>query len=330
MVLRPADAARSRVFRWLGPLGGVLFRDRALRVAWLGVVSVALSFFITASVPLWSLALGPVLLGVPHLLADIRYLVVRPGLHRLPWLVALMSVPLLMASLGFGPAWGLLAVVPAVLVSMPASARRKLLVLCAWLALTAAAWSFDVGFQLVFLHLHNLIAVGMWWLWSPRANTRAWWVPAAVFIGVIALLTGVADPLLGLFSGWSAPTSGASFDDFIQTTLPMMSHSWAMRWVLVFAFLQSVHYAMWLRLIPDDDRPRVAPRRFRDSADALISELGWPLLSFITLFAFFIAAWGLINLYDARMGYLRVAGFHGYLELAVLARWATRGSVRCT
>jgi molybdate transport system substrate-binding protein len=36
----------------------------------------------TALIPLWMLALGPILLGVPHLLADLRYCVFRPGWHR--------------------------------------------------------------------------------------------------------------------------------------------------------------------------------------------------------------------------------------------------------
>jgi hypothetical protein len=39
--------------------------------------------------------------------------------------------------------------------------------------------------------------------------------------------------------------------------------------------------------------------------------------------AVFIAAWGLKDLASARWGYLRLAAFHGYLELAAAAYFFT-------
>jgi hypothetical protein len=98
--------------------------------------------------------------------------------------------------------------------------------------------------------------------------------------------------------------------------------------VLSFAFMQSVHYGVWLRLMPDDLRPRAAPRPFRASWRALRDELGlWPLCAF-TLAALGIALWGAVDLFGARLGYLRLGAFHGNLELVALAFLAVERRAR--
>ena len=68
---------------------------------WRSVASNALTLFVVV------LAVGPLVLGVPHLVADLRYLVVRPGLHRRAafWPVAVSAL----ASSWFGLVPGLLA-----------------------------------------------------------------------------------------------------------------------------------------------------------------------------------------------------------------------------
>ncbi len=322
----PFDVLRSRLLGWVGPRAAELFRDRARRVAWVGMLSVALSLVVTTVAPLWSLALSPVLLGVPHLLSDVRYLVVRPGLHRKRGLLVVVAAPLLLTSLGFGPAFGLLAMLPMIFSVNRASAPRRAALIGVWLCLTAVAWRFEIGFQLIFLHLHNALAVLIWWLWRPRTDRRAWWVPASVLLGVAAILSGLTDPVVTLCRGWVAPGSGTGFREFVETTTPLTNDTMAIRLVLAFAFLQSVHYVIWLRLIPEDDRPRVAPRSFGASAQALFSELGLPAVVLISGLGLGIAVWGLINLSEARLGYLHLAAFHGYLELAVVTRWLAQSS----
>lgn len=318
-LLAPADAVRSALYRLVAPAAAPLFADRSRRVAWLGAAVVGLSFAVTAAVPLWSLALGPILLGVPHLLADLRYLVVRPGLHRRRalWL----AVPALLAtSLGAGPVVGLLAVVPAVVGATSTWARRAPLLL-AWAVLTALAWRFDFVFQLVFLHLHNLVAVGLWWWWRPR-SARSALVLLAVLLGSAAILAGATEPVLTALHGWDAPWTGTSFGDLVDQTTPLADPTLALRLVLLFGFLQSVHYTVWLRLIPEDDRPRPAPRPFRASWAALRADFGLAPLLLVGALALGIAGWGLADLPGARLGYLSLASFHGYLELAAAAFFA--------
>ncbi|MBE2253916.1 MAG: hypothetical protein IAE78_30585 [Myxococcus sp.] len=327
-VLAPADAARSAALKVLAPWLAPLYADRHRRVRWLGIVSVVSAFALTGLAPLWSLALGPVLLGVPHLASDVRYLVVRPGLHRHAALVVLMGAPLLAASFGAGPAVGMLGVLPALFVGhRPRWSLRLAAALAGWAALSWAAWQAPFGFQLAFVHAHNLIAVALWWCFTSRPASAAW-VPALALLGTAAIFAGALDPLVTASGGWSAPWTGTSFTEFVETTTPAMDATLAARLVLSFCFLQAVHYAVWLRLVPDDARARPAPRTFHASWLALVMDFGLAPLLVVVALALGVVAWGLVNLPGARLGYLQLAAFHGYLELAIAARWFVHGRAR--
>ncbi len=318
----PFDSARAGVLRWLSPWVAPLFADRSRRVLWVGVVSVLLAFVLTGVAPLWLFALGPVVLGVPHLVSDVRYLVVQPGLHRNRWLMGAMAVPLLAVAWGAGPLAGLLTLVPAVLLGR--WSRAVPLALLGTLGLLALAWRDDFAFQLAFLHLHNVVALALWFFLRPRPLSHAW-IPGLTLSGAALILGGALDPVVTAMGGWSAPSSGADFGDLVTTHTQGLEPTLAARAVLSFCFLQSVHYAVWLRLIPDDARERRAPRTFRASWRALVHDFGLPALLFVAALALLIGGWGVVNLAAARDGYLRLAAFHGYLELAIAARWFTQG-----
>lgn len=311
------DSVRGSLYRALKPWLSSLYADRSRRVMGLGLFSISVSFALTLVAPLWLLALGPVLLGVPHLVADARYLVVLPKLHERGPLAWLALLPLIATGFGAPAAISLLAIVPAVLMAR-ASPTRKAIGLTAWGALTGVAITWETPFLLAFIHLHNLIAVGLWWSLRPRTKA-ALLVPAAVLAGTVFLLAGGAEPILTALGAWQAPGSGASFTEFVESSAPGLDSPWAVRLVLSFAFLQSVHYAMWLRLVPEDGRARPAPRPFRATWNALVTDFGLPLLVVFVGLSLFIALWGLRDLASARFGYLRLAAFHGYLELAVAA-----------
>ena len=174
------------------------------------------------------------------------------------------------------------------------------------------------AFVLAFVHLHNAMALALWWALRPR-DRRALAVVALVVAGAALLLVGALDPVVAAASGWQVPLAIPGLDAHAQAYAPGAEAPWAMRVVLSFAFLQAVHYAIWLRLVPEDARQRPAPRPFRASWRALRDDLGRPLLGLALLLALGIATWGALDLIAARAGYLRLATFHGYLELAVAA-----------
>lgn len=190
--------------------------------------------------------------------------------------------------------------------------------------LAAAAWAFERPCLFALLHAHNLVALGWWWALRPRAPRSAL-VPLLALVGAMALLLGAADPVLTAVGGWTAPGSAGSFGEFAESLAPFAGPTFAPRWVLAFAFLQSVHYGTWLRLVPEDARPRPAPRSFRHSWQALEADVGRPLLLACAGLSLAVAAWGAWDLAAARGGYLRLAAFHGYLELAAAGWFFARG-----
>lgn len=316
-LLAGGDALRAAIFRRLLPQCPRLFADRARRVAWLGSLSVLLAFGLATSVPLWLLALGPLLLGVPHLLADLRYLVVVPGLHRRRWLCVAAGLPLAAVGLGAPAAVGLLAVAAAALCAR-GDASPKAVALGAWGMLTIGALADETLFVIVFLHLHNVVALGLWWFLRPR-DGRAATVLWLVAVGTVLLLGGAMDPVVADLGGWIAPATGIDIAEHAQALVPVRDPVLAQRGLLCFAFLQAVHYAVWLRLVPEDARARPVPRSFCASWLALRADIGRGPLALAAAMAIGIALWGAGDLVAAREGYLRLAAFHGYLELAVMA-----------
>jgi cytochrome b561 len=97
------------------------------------------------------------------------------------------------------------------------------------------------------------------------------------------------------------------------------------RLVLAYAFAQSVHYMIWLRLVPEDDRERPSPRTFRASWQALRADLGPLVLAVAFACALGLAGWAVHDLARAHAGYFRFAQFHVLLELCVLATLLTEG-----
>jgi hypothetical protein len=92
--------------------------------------------------------------------------------------------------------------------------------------------------------------------------------------------------------------------------------------VAAFAFAQSVHYAAWLRLVPDGERDSERPVGYRRSLALFRADFppaaGRALL--IACIALPLAA--LASVHAAHAAYFRLSAFHGYLELAALAALA--------
>jgi hypothetical protein len=325
-VLRPVDWVRLRTLHSLGPIGGRLASDRDLRIAVAGTLGAIFAFSLATTTPMWLLAIGPIVLGIPHVLADIRYLVVRRGFHERRLLVIFAFGPLLAVAFGAGLLGGLVAALGAVAVSRTTALKRTIGIAIV-LGLIGVTWYYGHYADVVFAHVHNGIAIVLWWFWRRRPASHL--VPLLVILGGGALLLfGATDPILEATGGLVAPGTGLDLYRLSFGLAPDVPMVWAARLIVFFAFAQAIHYLVWLRLVPEDDRGRATVRTFRASYRALVSDLGRPLLVLSLLAAIALAVWATIDLAEAREGYLNMALFHGDLELVALALFLCEGRPR--
>lgn len=322
VLLNPADRARRDVLRLaaLTALGRRCLRDRSLRLPILAAASAVAALALASAAPLWALLLGPLLLGVPHVIADVRYLVLdRPGglsdrqvrAILLP-LAAGAALSVALPSAVVAP--GLLAIAGAVALA-PATpfVRAAALALLAAAAVPLCARP-DLSL-LGLAHAHNLVAVALWMgLSTGRPGFRI--AAAAAFVaGGAAIGAGALDALPLATGGWTPPVEGFDAAAVGATLeLPGLGPS---RSLMLFAYAQAVHYAVWLRLIPGERATSDAPASFRRGVDGLRGALGGRGFAIAILLVVAVPLLGLIAPVATRRLYLDLAGVHAWLELAV-------------
>ena len=316
-----ADRLRRAALTAASPLARALLVDRDRRVAFLGTALIAFAFLTSATFPIWMIALGPLVWGVPHILADIRYLIARQGYHRRPSVILAIVGGAAATAAGYGVRGGLASAGFVLLFSRGTRARRAIGLGVVAALFGLAQWAGPIS-DLAFAHLHNFVAVGLWWAWRPRSKSLHFLPLLAFIAGSAALLYGAAGPLLRLTGGLSAPGSGLSLRQLTYSLSPAQVGvgPLAVRLVLLYGFAQAVHYIVWLRLIPEDDRPSPTPRSYSQSYRVLGKDVGaitlWLTAAGIAVFA----VWALVTSAGAaRNAYLSVAFFHGDLELVAAA-----------
>lgn len=316
------DRIRLAWLRLLGPIAIPIVRSRELRVSLIASSAIALALGLCVLAPLWMLALGPIFLGVPHAVSDVRYLVMRPGLHRRGafWIAIVLPLAILVGTLDVR--WGLLAAIGGVIAARSGSIPRRLIALVPAAIALSLAWQSAFLVALAIAHLHNFVAVGLWLAWRPR-RSKLHAIPLALFaIGCALILAGALDPMIG--QGNLGP-DGRGLHHYLALLAPGFEAPWGARLVLLFGFTQSVHYAIWIRLVPEEDRARETPRTFRASLRAWVEDSGWLVIASSVFAALLVIGWASLDLGGARDGYLRGVLFHGYLELAVIALLISEG-----
>jgi hypothetical protein len=229
------------------------------------------------------------------------------------------------AGCGWGVRGGLAGAAGALLFAR-ASWRRKALGLAVLGGVLAAAqWAGPLA-DLIFAHAHNAVGVGLWWAWRRR-ESKLHWIPLASFAaGCVLILTGAMAPLAVRTGGFVAPWTGLTARGLAAGLSPVPFGAVALRFLLLYAFAQSVHYVIWLRLVPEDDRPSPTPRSYAQSLRALRADVGSVVLWLMLISMIVFAAWAVFHVGHARNGYIQAAFFHGYLELAAAALlWAEAG-----
>ena len=318
---RALDRARGRLFGAVGrwPAAQALARRRGARLCVVGCATVAVAFAGVALLPLVMLAVAPVVLGVPHVAADVRYLVVRrAAIARRAWwplgVAAVMcTVAAALGDLQLVVASGLGGVVLAAALADGRRGRRALVAGGAGVLLVAAVLSPRAA-ALTMAQAHNFVAVGLA-LWLVRDKMRLPWLPALLFCGgVAAIACGALDAPLG-----AALAHAGRIARIATSVAPASAPSVVVvRLVGIFAFAQAVHYGAWLRLVPDGERAGERPIGYRHSLALLRADFGRAsALVVVASVALPLAA--CFALHDVRGAYFTLASFHGYLELAFVA-----------
>lgn len=321
------DRLRRRWLRQLGGVGRALVVGRELRVAAMFSLVITTALIGCVIAPLWLLILGPLVWGVPHLVADLRHLVVRTGYHerRILWPVA--GIPLVYVGIGGDVAWGFVAAA-AVALCARAGVVRRVLVAVVLLACAAGLARLGPLRDLVFGHLHNFVAVAIWWRWRPRLG-RVHWIPLALLVAATALiLGGPAVDLARASGGLSWYGAGMDAEHELWRLAPGLAPELGLRLVLLFCFAQSIHYALWLHLIPDEDRERTTASTFRAGLAGLRRDLGDAGVVIAAAIALGVAVWAIVDLEAANIGYFRMALFHGHLEVMAGALLVLEGRPR--
>lgn len=327
-LLGPLDAVRSRLLRALAPIpfARKLIVPRAPRVALAASLLLLSAFAAACALPIVVLAIGPLLWGIPHIVSDVRYLVTRPRLHKRLWVLLVIGGATIAGAVGLGVRGALAGAVVAMVFARASIARRALGVAVVGSILLIAQWA---GWKadLAFVHLHNLVGVGLWWAWRRR-DSKLHWAPLALFAaGCALILAGAVDAIPALTGGLHSTWTGLDLHRLAWSTSPVLEGPLVPRFFLLYAFGQSAHYIVWLRLMPEDDRPSPTPRSFAQSLRALRADVGAPILWLALIGAVGLVSWAFWRgIGAARDRYIDLAFFHGYLELVAAALlWAESG-----
>jgi hypothetical protein len=325
------DGARRPLVRALAQVEPArrVFVDRNRRVLAGALVAVAMSFAAAAWQPLIALWLGAALFGVPHVVAGLRYAGARGRLTRatraLVGCALAVGVVELVGSgtrIADGAVRGyVLLFAAAVVIELVAATRTvaRLSIACAVVVAAAAAWHAPRLALIALAHLHGLGAV-VWFARRARARGVVVWP----FVGAVVLV--LAGGALGAFDSLWAPTlfapRSAAASIVAEAAGSAVDGAGAVmlrRALFLYAFGQALHFAIWLRLVPEVERASKVPHSFRRALALFDAELGrWarPLLIACVVAAPLLLVGG----GAAREAYFALTYFHVGLEAAALAR----------
>ncbi len=337
----PLDAVRRSAFRITlkSPSLRALLLKRDRRLAALATTQAVVALVLAICFPTALLVIGPVAFGVLHVAADVRYLVLRRGLASW-WRTAIWGFCAVLFAVRALSLTGLVRfhadraeffvtgafMLVACLAGALESGRllRALLAVLTIVCGTTVALLHPNAARLVYAHAHNFVAVALWAaLFRARLSTLFWPLSVAlVGFGVLAS---------GALSGFTLELGylrafGLHLFEAVDWMAPALPTYLGVGLICAFVFAQSLHYAVWLTLIPQDDTKGEGIQSFRLSARSLLADFGALGIACIALLALAVIAGALFDARMARNTYLSLAMFHGYLELALFAYFGCRGA----
>lgn len=320
------DRARARVLGWLAPLVRPFVRSRDLRVQVLAGLSVTLALVASVAATGYLLLLGPLIFGAAHLLAEGRILLPVERRNN-PVVMGLLAVQVALVLAGVGVV--ALPWVSALAMLSLARGRIRWIAFGVLVLLGIGALVGPTVSRFAFLHVHNLVPLFVW----ATARRRSWKTSLAVIAWVVCALGLVMG---GAFDAvpLRTPLSDNVFSlvHLNDAVAGAFGGVYRKRWLVVFAFTQSFHYGAWLRLVPEETRPRETPRGFGASYAALRADFGKTpaLLGMLATVAIPLAAvaFGAVRV---RSLYVTASEFHASVEallvlVALVAPVSRRGA----
>lgn len=334
-----AEQAAAPLDRFRRSWLGLILRSRAVaavvtrrdrRIATLASVQVAVAFAAALYFPVLLFVLGPILLGVAHVAADIRYLVLRRKLEswwqNTIWagcagLVAIRVVEELgwsahTANAETLAAAAFVATAIGAGVRIGGSSARAAMAAALLVAATLGALSAPTTARLIFVHAHNLVALALWAYLFARRRT------VLIPIALVALCTALfASGALATTTLASPGVRAFGLHAFVVSdwVAPFESPRLALGVACAYVFLQSVHYGVWLSFVPQEELQGQGTLTFRMSAKSLFADLGARGVAAVVIAALAVIGGAYFGIHRARSLYLSLAMFHGYFELALLA-----------
>ena len=333
-----APAAVSGVTQSFAPTQGTARPARSaaptlwMPTLWIGFAAIA-ALGLALRLPVATTVLGLALFGVLHNVLELRYVAGRfdnilsgPFLGLLVALITGVLICRLLPPSTATRAAEILLCYSLLGVACTRAWRRQprwLLAAAATLiAAAAASLAFPAYHFVVLTHLHNVVPLFFLWEWSrglARGRTafriaNVGWVlviPALLLAGAFDGLLRATPAALAGFGGVGTFDSDKLAAAYAPPAL--VTTDIALRFLAVFAFMQTMHYVVWIGVLP-----RFAPdaaARFDQRVPALKGRRAW--LLGIGLAAVF----GVLFALDYAQGkalYAAVASYHAYLEFPVL------------
>jgi hypothetical protein len=326
-----ADRLRGAVLRWACASRGLrrIFVDRGRRLAAMQAVAVLSALALALRAPLVSLWLGAAVFGVPHLIAGVRAVAIRRRASAVALGCALLGIGVGIAQIaGAGDdalrAFVLLFAIALGWEAVRGSERRPWLAAALLAVLVPAVLAAVRAPRLtvvVLAHLHGMGSLVYFGINARRRRLPVW----PLVVGVVAVTIAGASGLLdaAMTAKLYAPrNAGASI--VAEAITAGLAHPTAVvfhRALFLYAFGQSLHFAAWLRLLPDVERESPTPKPFRRALRDLQADFGRLT---VPLLAFTVVAIVLLLLEGgrARETYFALSYFHVGLEGAALAQLA--------
>lgn len=314
-----ADRARNSSYRAamrVAPLRVVLL-DRQRRLTALSAVSLIIATALALREPIASLFFGAALLGVPHLISGARHVGVRRKLSALTrWCAGGAFAVGLAVVCGIGGEWAWPALISLMGLGALREARGRPLMSLGVASLTATMALVPLVSILAVSHLHALSSVAWVAKASRQRGLTVWPLVAGAGLLTALALAGIFDPLMSE-TPWVPERAFQSILDELQLSGAGAGPVWLKRTVFIYALGQSLHYAVWLRLMPEVDRTTPNPKPFAIQLASLREDLGrwfWPALTIAAI----AAPAMLLGQGAARQLYFTLSFFHVGLEAAGL------------